>query len=212
MRHYPAPRLIGELVRDGVIGRPLLFTYQSGQFLPDWHPWERIQDFYVSRRETGAAREIVPFELVWLTALFGPVSGVTGLRGRTGTLDADIDDHYALALSFASGVTGTLLVDVLARPEVRAFRLNGTEGTLEWDQDAAVVRTRAAGSASWILRSLDRGTRETGYINPEEPYIAELHDFLAAIRGTGAYPFRFEDEAALHNVLERAERSMECAA
>ena len=71
MRHYPAPRLIGELVRDGVIGRPLLFTYQSGQFLPDWHPWERIQDFYVSRRETGAAREIVPFELVWLTALFG---------------------------------------------------------------------------------------------------------------------------------------------
>lgn len=205
MRHYPGPRKVCELVRGGSIGKPLLFTYQSGQFLPDWHPWEAIQDFYVSHRETGAAREIVPFELVWLTDLFGPVRAVTGLRGNTGVLDADIDDHYALALSFGSAVTGTLLIDVLARPEVRSFRVNGTRGTLEWDQSEGLVRTRDVGSEQWTEYPLDAGTREADYINPEEPYIAELKDFFAAVNGEGTYPFRFEDELALHEVLERAE-------
>ena len=39
------------------------FVYHSGQYLPDWHPWESYKDFYVSNPATGARREIVPFEL-----------------------------------------------------------------------------------------------------------------------------------------------------
>lgn len=206
MRHYEGPKQVRAAVQAGVIGKPLLFVYHSGQFLADWHPWERYQDFYVSKRETGAAREIVPFELVWLTWVFGAVSRVTGLATRSGTLDADIDDRYALALAFDSGVTGTIMVDVLARPEVRSFRLNGSEGTLEWDQPSLTMRTRKPGELAWTEQKLDQGTAEAGYINPEEPYIAELRDFLAAVRGEGDYPFRFEDELALHRALEHMEQ------
>jgi len=205
MRHYPGPAAVRALVEGNAIGRPLIFTYQSGQYLPDWHPWEDIGDYYVSHPETGAAREIVPFELVWMTGLFGAVIEATGLKGVSGVLAAPIDDHYALALRFASGVTGTLLVDVVAQPEVRVLRINGTAGTLEWDQGAAEVRVRGVSDVDWTVHPLDPGTREAGYINPEEPYIAEMRDFLAAVRGECPYPFTIEDEMALHAVLERVE-------
>jgi predicted dehydrogenase len=212
MRHYPGPTTVRRLVEDGAIGRPLIFTYQSGQYLPDWHPWEHIRDYYVSQPETGAAREIVPFELVWMTGLFGAVTDVTGLSGASGILEAPIDDHYALALRFASGVAGTLLVDVVAQPAVRAMRINGAAGTLEWDQAAGEVRVRGAGDADWAVHVLETGSRETGYINPEEPYIAEMRDFLAAARGERPYPFALEDEIALHHVLERMEHDAEVRA
>ena len=54
MRYYFGPRRIKELLKAGAVGRPLTFTYQSGQYLPDWHPWESYKEFYVSKRETGA--------------------------------------------------------------------------------------------------------------------------------------------------------------
>ena len=62
----PGPRRIKQVVAAVAVGRPLAFTYQVGQYLPDWHPWESYKDFYVSKRATGAYREIVPFELAWL--------------------------------------------------------------------------------------------------------------------------------------------------
>ncbi len=82
MRFHPAVQLMRERLAQGTIGRPLAFTHHVGQYLPDWHPWEDYRTYYVSRRETGAAREIVPFELNWLTYLFGPVTDVAALRGK----------------------------------------------------------------------------------------------------------------------------------
>jgi predicted dehydrogenase len=43
-----------------------------GGYLPAWHPWERYDEFYAgARRETCAAREMVPFELDWVCWAFG---------------------------------------------------------------------------------------------------------------------------------------------
>lgn len=207
LRYYPGPKRIREWLRSGAIGRPLSFTYQSGQYLPDWHPWESYKDFYVSKRETGACREIVPFELSWLLPLFGPVNKLSCLRGKVGDLDADIDDVYQLLLRFESGTLGHLLVDVVARPAVRLFRLNGTEGTIEWDHTLRRVRLWRAGTKAWEEVDLGQGTVEKGYIHAEEPYIEEMADFVAAIRGERPWPYSYEDDEAVLDLLVKAERS-----
>ena len=77
---------IRDLLNKNIIGQPLSFIYHSGQYLPDWHPWEDYRKFYVSKRETGACREIVPFELVWLIDLFGKVKTVTGRKSKISNL------------------------------------------------------------------------------------------------------------------------------
>src|SRR5205807_3414092 len=101
------------------------------------------------KRATGACREIVPFELSWLTWTFGPIALVTGMRDKLSSLDADIDDAYQILLRFRSGLLGHLLVDVIARTLVRTLRLCSEIATLEWDASSRAVRVFRAERKAW---------------------------------------------------------------
>jgi predicted dehydrogenase len=207
MRYYPGPKRIKEAVAAGVIGRPLMFTYHSGQYLPDWHPWESYKDFYVAKRATGACREIVPFELAWLTHVFGDVADLSAMKGRLGDLEVDIDDIYQLVMRFKSSLIGHLVVDVIARPAVRLFRALGTEGTIEWDHSANKVRIYEARRGEWVEESFKPGTVEPGYIHADEPYVAETADFVAAVRGERPWPYSYAEDEHVLDLLVRSERS-----
>jgi predicted dehydrogenase len=207
MRYFAGPRRIKALIAAGAVGRPLTFTFQSGQYLPDWHPWESYKDFYVSKRATGACREIVPFELCWLADVFGPVALLSCIKDRLGDLDADIDDVYQLLLRFDSRVIGHLMVDVIARPAVRLFRLLGTTGTIEWDHSRKRLRHYSADEGKWNEEALGGETAAPGYIHAEEPYVAEMADFLAALRHERPWPYPFADDERILSLLERAESS-----
>ena len=80
MRFHPLVLKIKEILNEGNLGKPLAFIHHTGQYLPDWHPWENYREFYVAKKETGACREIVAYDLVWLTYIFGQISKVSGMR------------------------------------------------------------------------------------------------------------------------------------
>ena len=108
MRFYPAPMKIKELIEQMKIGKVLNYNYQTGQYLPDWHPWENIGEFYVSNPDTGGCREIVPFELTWLNAIFGDCTPLACARRKLTDMPADIDDIYHCLLSYPNNVIGNL--------------------------------------------------------------------------------------------------------
>jgi predicted dehydrogenase len=183
MRYFPGPRKVKELIRAGTIGRPLSFNYYFGQYLPDWHPWERIEDFYVSNRDTGACREIVPFELTWLNDLFGDPEPLACVRAKLSDMNANIDDVYHCIVGYPGGVLGNLTVEVLARPHaVQDMRVAGSEGFLVFNAHEHFVRYATIAGREWTHVDLNGGTIEAGYIYAEEPYIAEMRDFLNAVR------------------------------
>jgi predicted dehydrogenase len=207
MRFHPAVQLIRRRLAAGAIGRPLALTHHVGQYLPDWHPWEDYRRFYVSRRETGAAREIVPFELNWLTYLFGPVLDLACFRGKLSALEADIDDIYSALLRFQSGVQGSLVVEVISRPAVRLARVLGEEGTLEWDWTAGRVREWETASGSWIEHPDPTPVAGPGgeWV-AENMYIEEMRGYLRAIQqGQGAWPLSLAEDLELLRTLERLE-------
>lgn len=206
MRYFPGPRRIGEIVQSGQIGRPLFWRYHSGQYLPDWHPWEPISEYYVSKRATGGCREIVPFELTWLTHVFGRVTSVRGGRHKVGELDADIDDLYTAELTQSGGLIGQLMVDVLSRPAVRDFRLIAAEGAIRWDGVANTLQV-SQGQQGWEQVELRAGNPEAGYINPEEPYIEEMSDFLDSVRSGNPPAYSLRDDIRMLKVLGAIERS-----
>ena len=82
-RFHPSVKIIKEIVNSGKYGKICNFVYHMGQYLPDWHPWEDIKDFYVSKRETSASREMVPFELTWLLDITGMPEEVFAFYGKT---------------------------------------------------------------------------------------------------------------------------------
>ena len=119
MNFHPLIKEIKKIVQENALGKVCNFSYHSGQFLPDWHPWENVKDFYVSNRKTGGAREIVPFELTWITDIFGMPLDIKGYFKKTADIGCDIEDTYVCALNYRDMV-GSMTVDVGARfPERR---------------------------------------------------------------------------------------------
>ncbi len=207
MRFHPLVRVMRDLVRDGAAGRILACTHHSGQYLPDWHPWEDYRAFYAARRATGACREIVPFELNWLTWVLGELTAVSCFNGKLSALEADIDDVYQILLRFEGPILGHLLVDVVARAPYRSCRLLGEEGVIEWVWQDRRVRLFSAADKTWTDYQEPSSTVEAGYINPEEMYIEETRAFVAAICGTAPYPFTLADDRRLLAYLAGIERS-----
>jgi predicted dehydrogenase len=212
MRYFPGPKKVKELIHGGAIGRPLNINYQTGQYLPDWHPWERIEDFYVSARETGGAREIVPFELTWLNDIFGKPEPLACVKAKLTDMNADIDDLYHCLLRFPRGVLASITVEVISRPHAtRELRVFGTEGEIVFSADENCVRYANSGNPEWVRFNLGGGTVEAGYINPEEPYIAEMRDFNAAVaqRDKSLFPNNLLDDYHVLRALYQLEKLSE---
>jgi len=212
MRYYPGPRKVKELIVAGKIGKPLSFNYQTGQYLPDWHPWEKIQDFYVSTRETGGCREIVPFELTWLNDIFGSPDPLACVKSKVSEITADIDDIYHCLLRYPAGLLANITVEVISRPRAtRELRVLGSEGELVFSADENCVRYIHVGDKEWVRFLLSAGTPEAGYINPEEPYIFEMTDFVNAIEqeNPDLFPNTLEEDVRVLGLLSGLEHLSE---
>ena len=209
MHYFPGPTAVREIIHSGKIGRALNINYQTGQYLPDWHPWEHIRDFYVSRRETGGAREIVSFELTWLNEIFGDPEPLACVKSKITEMDADIDDIYHCLLRYPAEVLANLTVEVVSRPRAtRELNILGSAGRLRLSAEENCVRYIAVGDEDWSRIDLGIGTIEKGYINPEEPYISEMSDFVkaASARDHRCFPNTLESDARVLNLLTKIEK------
>ena len=209
LRFHPGIQLIRRRIADGAIGAPLAVTHHVGQHLADWHPWEDYRSFYVGRRETGAAREIVPFELNWMSYLFGPVVAIEGTAGKLSSLEVDIDDLYAAVVQFASGVKATLVIEVISRPAIRSARIIGEGGTLIWDFGARHVREYDGAARTWQEHPDPAPVQGPGgeWVS-ENMYIEEMRGFVTAIeRGREHYPFSLAEDEHLLAALAGLEQA-----
>jgi predicted dehydrogenase len=209
MRFYPGPMKVKELLQANTIGRVLNVNYQTGQYLPDWHPWERIEDYYVSKRETGGGREIVPFELTWLNDIFGQPEPLACVKGTLSDIPADIDDVYHCILRYPGNVILNMTVEVISRPHAtRELRVLGSEGEIVFSADENCVRFASSESPDWKRFDLGKGTVEKGYINPEEPYIIEMGHFLEAVRKSdqSLFPNSLYDDYLVLRALQQLEK------
>ncbi|MBU0675966.1 MAG: gfo/Idh/MocA family oxidoreductase [Proteobacteria bacterium] len=208
LRFHPAVKIIKKLIKSEQYGKFTNFSYHSGQYLPDWHPWEKVTEYYVSNPSTGGAREIVPFELTWIVDLIGFPAEVTGLFGRTMDVGAEITDTYAVALKFSQGF-GTMLVDVVARHATRNLILNMEKGQIAWRWDDPHVKVFDAASGEWVLFAYQVSPGYDGYNKNiiEEMYIEELGSFIGAVNGREIYPNTLADDIAVLKQLIQAETS-----
>ena len=209
LRFHPAVKRIKRIVNSGKYGRATNFSYHCGQYLPDWHPWEDVQDFFVSRKGTSGCREITAFEMAWLCDIFGRCQRTTGLFGRTMDVGADIDDTYAIALKFASKTHGTILADVTSRHATRRLLLNMERGQILWDWADAAIRLYDARARGWSSLPFHRGTAAEGYHNDiiENMYVNEMAAFIAAVRGKASFPNTLEDDIHILKFLDSLERT-----
>jgi len=205
-------KIIKKLILENYVGKPLAFSYHSGNFLPYWHGWyEKFSDFYVSKRETGGAREMVAFQLTWLRWAFGEIEKVFCIKGKLSPdFKADIDDTYNIICIFKSGVFGNIIVDVITKPTTEIFELSCTNGVMYCNYYYEnSVKVKRDGEKEWQAFEVGKETPEKGYLRGEGMYIEEIRDFIDCIKTGKDYGHTYYDELKSIKVLEAAEKSAE---
>lgn len=207
---HPAIRHIYSIVESGALGTVSNFVYHSGQYLPDWHTYEKVSEFYVSKKETGGAREIVPFELTWITKLLGFPNMVSGIVKKTVKIDGaeSIDDTYNALLSY-DGLILNIVIDVVSRYATRRLLINGSEKQLLWSWDDTMIRIYDPRTEEWSSVEYQLNSSATGYNKniTEQMYIDELLNFFNAIEGKVEFFNTLEYDHKVLKLLYTIEKS-----
>ena len=173
----------------GKTGARKFYAYHVGQYLPDWHPWEKYDEFFVGSPRTNAIREILCIELPWLTECFGKVTDFSCSWSRTSSLNLPYPDTCQVLLRHADGTAGSLTVDCVSRKAVRNLRISGEEGTILWEGNSRSL-CYLSPSAEPVHPLLDEKEleRQAGYADfiSESPYLEELRHFFRLVSGETA--------------------------
>jgi predicted dehydrogenase len=204
MRFDPLLLKAKSLLDAGVLGKIRVVSHYFGQYLPYWHPYENIRDFYVSKKATGAAREIVPFDLVYLTWLFGDLQEINSLIKNTGDLEVDIDDIYNLTASTTTGTLMNLTIEVLSKVSYRETKVVGQHGNLEIDNVKGELRFYHAQHNAW---QFFRRQSLQSSVSTEDMYVQEMKAFLKAGAGEEPFPYTLEEDHRILNLLYKAEQA-----
>ncbi|MBL3540695.1 Gfo/Idh/MocA family oxidoreductase [Aminivibrio sp.] len=173
----------------GKTGTRKFYTYHVGQYLPDWHPWEKYDEFFVGSPRTNAIREILCIELPWLTESFGKVTDFSCSWSRTSSLKLPYPDTCQVLLRHADGTTGSLTIDCVSRKAVRNLRICGEEGTILWEGNSRSLRYfPPSGEPIHPLLDEKELERQAGYAEfiSESPYLEELRHFFRLVSGETA--------------------------
>lgn len=208
MRFYAPIKMIKNILEKKRIGKILAFQYHMGQYLPDWHPWEDYRQVYFSKKETGACREMLPFELIWLGwVIDSKVSEISGSINKISDLDMNADDIILAEVKYNNGILGNVIIDVVSRKPFRTLRVLGSDGVLEWERFDSLIKIYDAKSRETKNIIPPEGHPEKGYVNEEEMYNDEIRAFLDAIDGKGRFPHTFVDSHHFLKTLYALEKS-----
>jgi predicted dehydrogenase len=207
---HPAIKKIFEIIQSNELGVISNVIFHSGQYLPDWHTYEKVSEYYVSNPLTGGAREIVPFELSWLTQMFGFPRKVCGFNRKIIEIKGaeKIDDTYNFLFDYKNFLA-SITVDVVSRYATRRLLINGDQKQLIWDWNEKQIRIYHPENNQWQDIPYEMLQAEAGYNANigENMYIDEIKSFIDAIEGKGSFMNTLENDHRVLKLLYRIEES-----
>lgn len=183
----------------------LNYTYHIGQYLPDWHPWENIKDFFVSDKRTNGCREIFAIELPWLIKIFGKVVSYQVLKSKNTSLPINYEDNYLVLLEHENGYKGMLAVDLMSRKAVRNLEIFGEEIYLSWNgSPVGLYKYDYDEKKNINIQLYDKIDTIEGYsaFVIENAYQRELEAFFEAVKGNGVPRYSFSDDKAVLKLID----------
>ena len=191
-------------------GRAVNYIYHIGQYLPDWHPWENYQNFFVGDKRTSGVREIFGIDLPWLVDAFGPVRSFHVEKDKISALQVDYPDSYFVTLRHENGVKGMLAVDVVSPKAVRNFEVFGEGLHLFWEGNPrALYRYDAEQKDKVPVDTYEHVEHDERYSDNivENAYVDELANFFDVLEGRAEPRWSFEQDARVIELIERIEEA-----
>lgn len=184
----------------------LVYNYHVGQYLPDWHPWDNLKEFFIGKKETNGCRELFAIELPWLQKTFGKIVDVQVLKRKITSLQVDFPDVYIVQIIHADGNIGNLFIDVVSRQPVRKLEVIGEDIYISWDGTPDSLYQRDLDNNEMKNVHMGEYIRENGYgafIN-EYTYLQEIQEFFEVIEGKEAI-YGFETDKVILKWIDKIE-------
>ena len=189
--------------------KPVSYIYHIGQYLPDWHPWEAYQNFFVGNARTGGVREILGIELPWLTITFGPAQPVSVQAQSLSGLDLPYPDSVFATLRHQNGTRGFLAADVVTPKAVRNLEVFGEGLHLFWEGSPTTLYqydTEAKEKRQVLpYQSFEHDARYSDNI-VENAYLDEILNFIGVLQGTQSPRWSFQQDWDVVRLMDEIER------
>ena len=188
MRFNPCAIKIKEMVEENRIGRIYSVVLIINSYLPSWHKYEKVNEFYAGCKKLGGGVVLTlchPFD--YLRWLFGDVDQVTAYTRTTGILDLNVEDVADVLLRFDSGIIANVHLDHLQKPSHHVLEIIGSEGTIRWDNADGAVRWWSISCQDWMSLSTPEGFERN------DLFLEEMRHFIEVANGNEAPVCTFED-------------------
>lgn len=187
----------------------LNYIYHVGQYLPDWHPWESYNNYFIGNPRTNGCREILTIDLPWVVTAFGDIKNVQVLKSKNTNLNIEYNDNYLIMLEHQTGAKGMFAVDVVSRKAVRHFEVYGEDLHVTWEgTPETLVEYDITKKEDIKLLLGEKIEHIEGYSNliDENPYRDEIKAFLNAIIFGETPKWDFEKDFSLLKVIDIIEK------
>jgi len=184
------------------------YVYHVGQYLPDWHPWEKFEDFFVSNLRTNGCREIFAVELPWMVNAFGRISEINVLKDKNSELNILYPDNYLVSIKHENGNKGIFAVDVIARKPVRKLEIYSELLHVFWDGTPnSLFAYNILSKENEQILLYDEIQKDSRYSENiiENAYVDEIRTFFECFENCTATKHTFEKDKEILQWIDRIE-------
>ena len=192
-------------IRKKVMNESWNYIYHIGQYLPDWHPWENYQDFFLGDKRTNGCREILSIELPWLIESFGNVIEIKSTSDKMTSLNIDYKDNFMLQLVHKNGSKGSVIVDVVSPVAVRKLEVYKENRYISWNGTPDTVYEFDSGKKKLERVILHEDAEHIeGYSSfiVENAYRNEIKEFFDVIFNNKKQLYSFEKDLTVLHLID----------
>lgn len=184
------------------------YRYHVGQYLPDWHPWESYNDFFVSNKRTNACREIMAIEFPWIIKTFGKVDEFYVIKDKKTKLNINYPDNYQIIFKHENGVSGNISIDVICRKPVRHLEIFSEEKYILWEGTPNSLKEYSKdNNDTKDVNIYSNIIKEKGYAETivENEYINEIDAAIESISNRSNSIYTYYDDKYVLDLLDKIE-------
>ena len=195
---------------DKVSGSKVNYIYHTGQYLPDWHPWEDYRKYFVGNKQSNGCREIMAIEFPWLIEAFSDVKDIVVKKGSLSSLEVDYPDNYMISVEHENGSKGMIAVDVVSRCPMRKLEIYNEDMQILWGGRPDTLKCLDMETHEFSdVKVYDDVQHQEGYSSNiiENAYRAEIEAFFECKKGNRDVAlYSFEKDKRVLELIDEIEK------
>lgn len=143
LRFHPAVQKLRDLVRNRALGRIQSVHIVANTYMPDWHPYEKANEFYAGCKDLGGGTILTNIHLIDLMYwILGSPERLWCLGGKLSKFDINVEDTVTATFDYRDEdrpMPVSLNMSFTQKPVENSMVFRCENGTFGWDLGTGVT-------------------------------------------------------------------------